>query len=138
MSELFAFQNLVDAVELLFKIGKEFEVAEQSRRQRIGQWLAELGMLTDSVAMDLEHNIFPFASCSKMEHMVNSFIEVAGATIAPQQRQELFVMLQNAKSIERLVSELKQLDILERDNKLAKLKQIASTLQSAGSVLATK
>lgn len=138
MIDLFTFENLIKAVEFLFKIGSEFEASEQAQRQRIGQWLAELGMLIESVAMDLEHNMFPYSSCAKMNYMVDNFSLVVGSSIKPAERQELFMMLQNARNIERLVGELNQLDIIDKDNKLAKLKQIAGTLQGVGSVLATR
>lgn len=136
MIELFTLKSLYDAVNFLFKLSKEFEAADDARRQRVGKWLVELGLLVESVAMDLEHNQFPYASCAKMGYMVDSFMETVSNSIDHQKKQELFAMLENARNLERLFSEFRELDYAEKDDNIVKLKQIAGTLQGAGSVLA--
>lgn len=137
MIELLTLKNLYDAVNFLFKLSEEFQAADDHRRQQIGKWLVELGLCIESVAMDLEHNQFPYASCAKMGYMVDNFMEIVSNSVDRNKKQELFAMLDNARNIEQLFSEFKQLDYAEKDDNIVKLKQIAGTLQGAGSVLAS-
>jgi hypothetical protein len=131
--ELVTFKMIIDIGISLFNVTKSLSGKE--KRKNLGDWLHDLGVLVEDIAVKLESREFPHTSCSKMSYMVDHFDEMMTGHLDDTELSNLQKMLNQARNIERLYGELSQLPAEEKSEKIVALKETAGTLQAAGDML---
>lgn len=131
--ELVTFKMIVDIGISLFNVTKSLTGKE--KRENVGHWMKDLGILVEEIARQLEQGQYPHSSCAKMSYMVDHFKDVMSDHLDDKELNDLHEMLHQAKNIERLYAEVNQLPERDRIEKIIALKEIGGTLQAAGEML---
>ena len=131
--ELLTFKMIVDIGISLFNVTKS--LTGNDRRKSVGNWMKDLGLLVEEVAIKLELGEFPHTACAKMSYMVDHFEDMMLGHLEEKELADLYKMLQDARNIERLYAEISQLSPEEKSEKIVALKEISGTLQAAGDML---
>lgn len=133
LMELATFKIIVDIGISLYNVTRSLTGHE--RRKTLGNWMQELGVLVEEIAVKLELGEFPYTTCARMSYMVDHFSELMDGHLDEQEIKSLHTMLVDARNIERLYGEISQLNPEQKAEKIIALKEVAGTLQAAGNMM---
>jgi hypothetical protein len=119
---------LLQITEILFKIKEK--INSQDEKQKISDLLKGIGNLIESVAADLEQNVYSHNKCSQMEHFMHSLHNCLKGKIAQEQVDKLVQLMQQSVQVEQLFGQMQQLDDVTKKENINQLKS------SAGSFIA--
>ena len=119
---------LLQITDIIFKLKNK--INNQEEKQAVSLLLKNIGELVDSVAIDLEQNIYSHNKCAQMEHHMQNLYSCLKGKIPQEQVDKLVQLMQQSVQVEQLFGQIQQLD------KETKLENINRLRQSAGNFTA--
>ena len=124
---------LLQITEILFKVKEK--INSQDEKQKVSNLLKDIGDLIDSVAADLEQNVYSHNKCSQMEHFMHSLYNCLKRKIAQEQIDILVKLMQQSVQIEQLFGQMQQLDDLTKKENIDRLRSSAGSFTAMSRIV---
>ena len=106
------------------------KIVSREEKQSVSVLLKNIGELVDSVAADLEQNVYSHNKCAQMEHFMHSLHNCLKGKITQEQVDKLVQLMQQSVQVEKLFGQMQQLDDVTKKENINQLRS------SAGSFIA--
>jgi hypothetical protein len=116
---------LLQITEILFKVKEK--INSQDEKQKVSNLLNGIGDLIDSVAVDLEQNVYSHNKCSQMEHFMHSLHNCLKGKITQEQVDKLVQLMQQSVQVEQLFGQMQQLDDVTKKENINQLRSSAGS-----------
>jgi hypothetical protein len=119
---------LLQVADMIFKL--KDKINNQEEKQAVSILLKNIGELVDSVAADLEQNVYSHNKCAQMEYHMQNLCSCLKGKISQEQVDRLVQLMQQSVQVEQLFGQIQQL------NKKSKLENINRLRHGAGNFTA--
>jgi len=119
---------LLQISDMIFKL--KDKISDREEKQRVGALLKDIGELVDSVATDLEQNVYSHNKCAQMEHHMQNLHSCLKGKMPQKQVDKLVQLMQQSVQVEQLFGQIQQL------NEKSKLENINRLRHGAGNFTA--
>lgn len=126
---------LLQIVNLVFDVKTKFRKDERS--DEISVLLKNIGDTINTVAIELEKNLYPHQKCAEMEYYMRNLESAIKDKITDKEFTELQSKINQAVQVERLLGEMQGLSTEQRRYNLSKLYSISGTFIAAGELIKT-
>lgn len=130
LTGVLCFLNIVDTV---FKVRDK--IVSKEDKESTSSLLEAISHLLIEVADSLDKNIYPHDKCSEMHYYLNNLQQVLSNKIDNSKILELEKQIQDAYSVEQLLGQLNQLNVVERNNNINLLKSISGSFKAASTLI---
>ena len=96
---------LIKAGQFVYDFFNKERIAEVEDLKRVSELLKSISDLLDSVAIDLNNDIYPHGKCEAMRVLVQGIMEKLMHTLEPVKAKELYETLMSVTELERLYAE---------------------------------
>lgn len=86
------------------------KIVSREEKQSVSVLLKNIGELVDSVAADLEQNVYSHNKCAQMEHFMHNLYSSLKGKLDHGQVDQLAQLMQQSVQVEKLFSQMQQLD----------------------------
>jgi hypothetical protein len=93
---------------MIFKL--KDKISDREEKQRVSALLKDIGELVDSVAADLEQNVYSHNKCAQMEYHMQNLCSCLKGKISQEQVDRLVQLMQQSVQVEQLFGQMQQLD----------------------------
>jgi hypothetical protein len=119
---------LLQIADITFQIKNK--INSQEEKQQVSTLLKSIGDLVESVAVDLEQNVYSHNKCAQMEHFMQNLYSCLKEKMPQEQVDKLVQLMQQSIQVEQLFGQMQQL------NNEVKKENINRLRASAGSFTA--
>lgn len=120
-------------MEIIATIASLFKITEillsirdkMDKSQEVSYYLHNIGILIESVAVDLVNNTYPHSKCSQMNYYLDSMKFAIKKYLTEKQYELLLEQLKEAYNVERMFGEYSSMDEVSKQKNLNKLQSIS-------------
>lgn len=123
----------LNIVEVGFKIKERLRGSQE--KEGASYFLNKIGELLNSVAIDLERNVYPHDKCTEMWSYLKGFESVLADKLPPEQLKELQGQINEAHRVEKLLGELQNVSNEGRQQNINLLKSTAGSFFAASTLV---
>lgn len=128
---------LLQIANMVFNLRGKLEVSKEDKKL-LGETIHNIGVLVDSVADDLEKNIYPHSKCYQMELYANEFKAIVKGKVSEQDMDKLVNLLNESLKVERLLGEMNNISLESKDKNIELLHMAASSFKTSAEILQLK
>lgn len=96
---------VIKAGQFVYDFFNKERISEIEDRKRVAELLKSISDLLDSVATDLNNDIYPHGKCEAMRVLVQGLMEKLTHTLEPEKTKELYNTLMSVTELERMYAE---------------------------------
>lgn len=127
--------SLLQIANLIFDVKSKFR--KNDRTEEISALLKNIGDTINTVAMNLEKNLYPHQKCAEMEFYMRHLESAIKDKITDSEFNELQQNINQAVQVERLFGEMQSLSAEQRRYNLSKLYALSGTFIAAAELIKT-
>lgn len=128
---------LLQIGNLIFSIRDKLEMTKEEK-QALSELLVNIGNLIKDVSYDLEKNVYPHSKCYQMELYANDLKNLLKGKMTEQQVLKLEEYLSESIRVEKLLGELNNLPLENKDRNLEILRMSAVSFITSGEIIKVK
>jgi hypothetical protein len=124
---------LLQIADITFQIKNK--VNGQEEKQRVSTLLENIGELIDSVATDLEQNIYSHNKCSQMEYFMQNLYSCLKGKLSQEEVDNLVQLMQQSTQVEKLFSQMQHLDDIVKKENIDRLRSSAGSFTAMSRIV---
>lgn len=128
MELLTTITSLLGVGDMLMSLRDKFR--NRPNKDSIVFWLKEVADLIENVADDLDQGRYPHSKCAQMQFYLTAFYDMIKNEIPLNHKERLFELIDEAYKVEKLLGELRQLNVEDKEYNLNSMRSSAGTFRA--------
>jgi hypothetical protein len=124
---------LLQIADMALKI--KDKIGDREEKQNVSVLLKNIGELVDSVATDLEQNVYSHNKCAQMEHFMYNLYSCLEGKLDQDQVDRLARLMQQSVQIEQLFGQMQRLNDSDRKENINLLKSNAGSFTAMSQIV---